>query len=165
MSTGIRNLDNAIQTTNIWLRDLDRIMGWDDRAKSYAALRTVLHALRDELMLEEAVDLAAQLPMILRGMYYEGWMPSKTPRRERNLEAFLQRVAKNYMQSPDFGDEIDASWLCRCVFTLLSQYVSSGEIDDVKSMLTGDLQGLWPEESEEIRDFGSIEDDSDTMFW
>ena len=54
-STGIRNLDNAIQTTNVWLRDLDLILGWNDRVKTYAALRTVFHALRDELMVFQDV--------------------------------------------------------------------------------------------------------------
>ncbi len=143
-STGIRNLDNAIQTTNIWLRDLDAILGWDDRVKTYAALRTVLHALRDELIVEEAVDLAAQIPLIIRGLYYEGWVPAKTPRRERDLDLFLARVADNYSQS-DAG-RIDPRWLCESVFTLLNTYVSAGEIDDVKNMLFSHLQDLWPDD-------------------
>ncbi len=141
-STGIRNLDNAIQTTNVWLRDLDLILGWNDRVKTYAALRTVFHALRDELIVDEAVDLAAQIPLILRGLYYEGWIPSKTPTTDRNLEVFLAKVADNYTQY-DSG-RIDPRFLCAGVFTLLNKYVSAGEIDDVKSMLYGQLKELWP---------------------
>lgn len=142
-STGIKNLDNSIQTTNIWLRDLDLILGWTDRTKTYAALRTVLHALRDELLIDEAVDLAAQLPLIIRGLYYEGWIPAKTPNRDRDLEVFLTRVADRFTQS-DSG-RIDPRWLCQSVFSLLNKYVSSGEIDDVKNMLFGHLQELWPD--------------------
>jgi uncharacterized protein (DUF2267 family) len=33
----------------------------------------MLHALRDRLPPEIAVHLSAQLPMLVRGIYYEGW--------------------------------------------------------------------------------------------
>lgn len=119
-------------------------MDWNDRAKTYSALRTVLHALRDELIIEEAVDLAAQLPLILRGLYYEGWSPARTPRCDRNLDLFLEWVADNYTQSD--AERIDPRWLCESVFTLLNEYISAGEIDGVKSMLFGPLQDLWPDD-------------------
>ncbi|MBA2665003.1 MAG: DUF2267 domain-containing protein [Bradymonadaceae bacterium] len=140
--TGLRNLDRAIQTTNQWLADLDQKLAWGDRQRSYAALRTVLHALRDELVLEEAVQLGAQLPMIIRGMYFEGWQPRKVPIKERDVETFLGRVAEGYTQAPG-SKVIDPEWLTRAVFALLQDYVSAGEIDDVKGMLTKGIAALW----------------------
>lgn len=147
-STGLRNIDTAIQNTNIWLRDLDARLGWNDRQKSYTAMRTVLQALRDELTIEEAAHLGAQLPLILRGVYYEGWSPGKAQsRHERQLDAFLQRVSENYDQAPG-PDRIDAVWLARCVFDLLEEHVSAGQIQDVKGILPAEFAILWPEEEE-----------------
>ena len=70
-STGIAAFDKTIRKTNIWLNELQAIMGWDSRGHAYQ-LRAVLHAIRDRLLPGDAVDLAAQLPMLVRRFYYEG---------------------------------------------------------------------------------------------
>ena len=68
--------DTTTQKTQVWLNDLMSQLDWEDKPqKAYMALRTVLHALRDRLMVEEAVQLGAQLPMLIRGFYYDGWTP------------------------------------------------------------------------------------------
>jgi len=54
-------------------------------------VRAGLHALRDRLIPDEAVDLGAQLPMLVRGMHYEGWKPNATP-SDDDRQAFLERV-------------------------------------------------------------------------
>ena len=68
---------NAVQTTQQWLNELCANGDLSDTGEAVAILRSVLHQLRDRLSLEEAVDLSAQLPLIVRGMYYEGWRPNK----------------------------------------------------------------------------------------
>jgi len=67
--------------------------GRRSRHDAYVALRATLHALRDRLPVEETAELAAQLPMLVRGVYYEGWDPTGKPVRERSLEGFLAGVA------------------------------------------------------------------------
>ena len=47
-------------------------LGTDDRQDAYRAVRGVLHTLRDRLPVEESAQLAAQLPTLLRGVFYEG---------------------------------------------------------------------------------------------
>ena len=44
-----------------------------DRRSAYRALRSVLHVLRDRLTPEQAVHLGAQLPLLVRGIFYDGW--------------------------------------------------------------------------------------------
>lgn len=68
---------NTLQKTHLWLDDLMAELGWQDRHKAYLALRAVLHTLRDRLTVEEAAHLGAQLPMLIRGFYYEGWDPKR----------------------------------------------------------------------------------------
>lgn len=81
--------DTTLEKTNIWLRDVMAELGSKDRHEAYLALRGVLHALRDRLQVEEAVQLGAQLPVLIRGFYYDGWRPSATPKKERHLGQFL----------------------------------------------------------------------------
>src|SRR3546814_6955305 len=75
-----------------------RISDWSSDVCSsdlaYHALRSVLHALRDRLTLEEAAHLGAQLPMLVRGIYYDSWHPAGMPRRERSEGEFLAHVEK-----------------------------------------------------------------------
>jgi uncharacterized protein (DUF2267 family) len=72
-TTGLEIFDTTVQKTHIWLNEIMDELGWEDNwHRAYLALRTVLHELRDHLTTEEATDLGAQLPMLVRGFYYEG---------------------------------------------------------------------------------------------
>src|SRR6266851_4782007 len=80
-TTGLEVFDTTVQKTNIWLKDIMQALGWEDRHKAYVALRITLHALRDRLTPEEASQLGAQLPMLIRGLYYEaGHQPGSQTR-------------------------------------------------------------------------------------
>lgn len=130
----------TFQKTDAWLEDLMRELGTEQPAVAYRALRASLHALRDQLLPTEAAHLAAQLPMLIRGLYYEGWHPADKPRRERKLDDFLLLVSRELMPETDPPPR-DAA---QAVFRLLQQRVSEGEIRDVCQMLPEDIRSLWP---------------------
>jgi uncharacterized protein (DUF2267 family) len=119
---------------------LDRALGWNSKARSYRLLRGVLHALRDCLQVNEAVDLAAQLPTLLRGVYYEQWRPVTTPIKSRDKESFLARIDREFKNDPidNTGEAVTQ------VFRLLAAKVTGGEIADVRQALPADLRTLWP---------------------
>lgn len=71
--------ESTVQKTYRWIRELDEELGGVGRQESYQVLRGFLQTLRDRLIVDEAAQLAAQLPMLVRGIYYEGWDPSKAP--------------------------------------------------------------------------------------
>ena len=130
----------TIRTTNAWLKELAEDLGWgDDRHRAYHALRAVLHPLRDRLRAEEAADLAAQLPMLVRGIYFEGWRPSGKPVKERKREEFLSHVRSEFRNDP----EVDVADVVGAVFRLLSRHVSPGEIGDVRGSLPDEIRSLW----------------------
>jgi uncharacterized protein (DUF2267 family) len=137
----IAPVEQTVHLTNRWLEELRGEAGLADRHQAYHALRAVLHALRDRLTVAEAVDLGAQLPMLLRGLYYDGWRPAGKPLKERKKEQFLAHIAAALEETPGIYPEAVA-W---GVFKLLEARVSAGEIDDVKSILPADLRALWPE--------------------
>src|SRR5262249_21226268 len=115
-------------------------MGWEDRHRAYAALRAVLQALRDHLSVDDAAALGAQLPMLVRGIYYEGWHPAHKPIHERGMAGFLDHVAAAFRGAPlrDPGE------VARAVIALLARHVSRGEVAGIKHVLPAELRHLWP---------------------
>lgn len=77
--TDPRIIERSVETTHLWLNELAAELGEDDLHYAYRALRAVLHALRDRLPVEVVAKLAAQLPTLIRGIYYEDWVPGRTP--------------------------------------------------------------------------------------
>jgi uncharacterized protein (DUF2267 family) len=132
--------ESTMQQTNEWLGAIAEQLGWDDRQLAYIGLRGPLHALRDYLVVDESAQLAAQLPLLVRGVYYEGWDPSKVPVDNRSRDDFLRRVAGAFERA-DPG--IDAEQVSRAVLGLLSDRISQGETDQARRLLPKDVQSLW----------------------
>ena len=138
-SAGLEVFDQTVQETNIWLRDVMEQIG-PDRQRAYHVLRAVLHTLRDRLPLDLSAHLAAQLPMLVRGIYYEGWRPVDTPGRERTLEDFLAKVQKDLVGVQPTGAQ-DST---KAVFAVLARHVTAGEIEKVKHALPAAVRALFP---------------------
>jgi uncharacterized protein (DUF2267 family) len=133
--------DTSLQKTQVWLNEVMSELDWSDEPhRAYLALRTVLHALRDRLTVEEAVQLGAQFPMLIRGLYYEGWTLKGKPHKERHEEDFLDHVKKAFKDNA----AVDAGEVVRAVFRVIVRHTSPGEIEDVKHMMPKPLQELWP---------------------
>lgn len=138
--TGLDVFDHTIQITNLWLKELMEKLGTEDRHRAYLALRSVLHALRDRLTVDEAAHLGAQLPMLVRGLYYEGYHPAHKPLKERSREEFLAHIVEQFRKDPD----VDPEQIARAVFALLSDKITKGEIQDVRYSLPSAIRELWP---------------------
>jgi uncharacterized protein (DUF2267 family) len=138
MTTGLAVFDTTLQETNLWLKSIMEGLHTDDRHLAYLALRGVLHALRDRLGAEHAVQLAAQLPMLVRGLYYEGWRLA-APTRERTRADFLAQVRGALPR----GAALDANRAARAVFATMWQKLDAGEIAELIDLLPADLHELW----------------------
>lgn len=139
--TQVPVLDQTIQLTNLWLKKIGEAHHLGSRHNCYSALRAVLHALRDRLTPQQAVHLGAQLPILVRGIYYEGWHMAETPRNERQANEFLARVAAEL--PPMFPR--DALGVTEGVFDLLWKELDPGEIEKVITSLPIPLRTLWPQ--------------------
>ena len=138
-ATGLDVFDRTIHTTNLWLKEIAEDIG-PDRRRAYHALSAVLRALRDRLTLEEAAQLAAQLPLLVRGIYYDQWRPVEQPKRVRHLDDFLALIA----QGEGEIKPIDPEDAARAVFKVLDRHISRGEIEQVKAELPAEIRSLWP---------------------
>jgi len=131
-------IERSVEKTHIWLKELAAELGGSDRVYAYRALRAVLHALRDRLPVDVAAKFAAQLPTLIRGIYYEDWDPSRTPLAIRDVDAFLQRVVEEGRMT----GETEASLAVEAVAHILRRHLSAGEIGDVLAVLPDALKEL-----------------------
>lgn len=137
--TGLSSLDHAPQVAAEWLNALQDELGWHDRGRAYMLLRETLHATRDFLTVDEAADLSAQLPLLIRGIFFEGWIPGHSPAKERSADEFLDRVMAPFANDPPLEPDVAVA----AVFSVLRRKVSLGEYDQVVKAMRKSLRELW----------------------
>ena len=134
-------IDRSAEKMHVWLNDVAAELGEEDRAAAYRALRAVLHTLRDRLTIEEGAQLSAQLPLLVRGVFYEGWQPAHTPATYGEARVFLDRVAHEALLAGD----TEAGYAVAAVARTLRKHVSAGELDDVLHVLPAGIRSLFAE--------------------
>jgi uncharacterized protein (DUF2267 family) len=137
--TATHDFEAAVRATDDWINDLMRRLGWQDRDRAYLALTAGLHALRDCLQKDEAVYLGAHLPVLLRGLYYEGWHPASRP-AAKDRSVFLGRIHDGLHRDPG----VDPEQVARAIFSLLTARLPAAEVEDAKAATPRGLHNLWP---------------------
>ena len=140
--TGLEVFDSTIQRTSVWLKELMQELNWSDHRKTYLAFRCVLHAVRDHLPMNEAVRLGEQLPMLIRGFYFDQWDPAAKPTSLRTRNEFLAALSSYMVRDGDTTS--NAEVVARAVFRLLDRKITDGEIEDIQKLLPGAVLDLWP---------------------
>lgn len=139
---GLAVIDRTVHETNSWLGAISEEMSHPDRQMAYHALRGVLFTLRDRLPVEEALHLAAQLPTLIRGFYFEGYKVAGKPVKH-DREAFLQHVSEELQQAGGANPEKAT----HAVLGVLARNIDAGEARHLREMLPKDLLALWPQET------------------
>ena len=137
-ANGLEVFDKTIQTTNSWLNEITEVLG-PDRQLAWKVLSTVLHKLRDRLPLDVAAHLGAQLPLLVRGVYYDQFQPAKQPSSCRDLDEFVAEVQEwlTDVRPVNAKDAVDA------VFAILSRHVPEGQLVIVRNSLPGSMRDRW----------------------
>jgi uncharacterized protein (DUF2267 family) len=133
--------DSAVADAHEWLNAIRDALDYDDAHFALQALRGVLHALRDRLMIDQSAHLSAQLPLLIRGLYFENWDPEPLPSRDRSLDGFLDRVRVSMAGyrdgAPGLSETVEA------VFATLRRHISWGEDEKVGKALPHEIAALW----------------------
>jgi len=133
-------LESTLQKTHLWLKELSELMGWDNQQLAYLAFRAVLHALRDRLPVEITAKFGAQLPLLIRGIYYEGWVPAHTPLKIHQAEDFSNLVA-GYLNNDILIPQ--TRFIIKNVFKVIENHVSEGEMNHLRKVLPEPIISLW----------------------
>lgn len=136
---GLEVIDLTVQLTHEWINELRERLDWDSSRDALRLLRVTLVQLRDHLGHDEVAQLSAQMPLLIRGMFYEGWRPSHTPVRDRKVEHFLSEIEGQVGDVQGWRGTRDVA----AVFRTLDHKISEGEIRDVKAGLPQSIRDLW----------------------
>ena len=139
-SQGLEAIDHTVHLAHEWINELTDRLGWKSKRSSLRLMRGVLHQIRDRLSTDELAQFSAQLPLLVRGMLFEGWVPKKTPKKSRSAEVFSEEIESYMGNEPEYHGLEDV----RCVFELLNKRVSKGEVEDIRARLPENLRALWP---------------------
>jgi uncharacterized protein (DUF2267 family) len=137
-ATRVDIIDRSVEKAHVWLNDVAEELGTEDGRHAYRVLRAFLHALRDHLSVDETAQLAAQLPIFVRGVFYEGWDPSRTPDHARDVDNFLTKIAGE----AGLAGETEASFAATAASRVLRRHVSAGEGDSLLNALPQHLREL-----------------------
>jgi uncharacterized protein (DUF2267 family) len=143
VSNHIEALNSSMQKTNEWIRDVAEELGDDNRHHAYAALRATLHTLRDRLSPEQSAHFSAQLPLVLRGAYFEGWRPSANARPVRTCEDFFECVRRELRDTtPLFRERCEDA--VSASLSVIARYVDIGTSTKLIESMPRELRALWP---------------------
>ena len=135
-----KTISHTVQQTQEWLKEVESTAGLANETEALSALRAVLHQLRDRLSVEEAAQFSAQLPLLVRGIFFEGWQPARVPDKSvKTRQDFLDGVTKRVRPH-----RLPPVPLVETVFAILSHHIDPGEISDIIGQLPDSLKTFWP---------------------
>ena len=137
---GLEVIDHTVQITHEWINELAARLDWGSRQNALRFLRTTLRLVRDHLLTDELAQFSAQLPLLLRGMMFEGWVPKRTPSKERSAAEFVAAIEAEMGNTDEYRGSEDI----RYVFELLNARLSTGEVEDVRASLPEGIRSFWP---------------------
>ncbi|MFK7837445.1 MAG: DUF2267 domain-containing protein [Sulfitobacter sp.] len=137
---GLEGIDHSVHLTHEWVNELADRLDYASHRSALRLMRVVLHRVRDHLMVNEVAQLSAQLPLLIRGFFFEGWVPKLTPIKERHAEDFVAFIRTQMRETDEYRGRDDIT----CVFDLINARISRGEVEDVRASLPADLRALWP---------------------
>ena len=137
---GLEVIDHSVHTTHEWINELAERLDWASKRSTLRLLSILLHHIRDHLLVNEVAHMSVQLPLLKRGLFFEGWMPKNTPIKERYADQFINAINSQMTEAEDYRGPKDIF----CVFDLLNARLSAGEIEDVRACLPVDIRELWP---------------------
>ncbi len=133
---GLEGIDDTVQQTYLWIDEIARRFH-GNRHQGLQILRGFLHVLRDHLPVDESAQLAAQLPTLVRGIYYEGWDPTRNLQHERGREEFLTRfIEQSGIRQMDAPDALAAA------FRVMAERTAGGESNQVLMLLPPHVREL-----------------------
>jgi uncharacterized protein (DUF2267 family) len=138
---GLEVIDHTVQLTHEWINELRERLDWDSSRDSLRLLRVTMVQIRDHLGHNEMAQFSAQLPLLIRGMFFEGWQPAHTPIHDRKAEHFIAAIEAQVSDVLEWRGPQDI----RAVFKTLNNKISEGEIRDIKAGLPQSIRDLWPD--------------------
>ncbi len=145
------NFEKFAQEGNEFLSRLATSLGHpEEKGRTGIIMRSVMHTLRERITMGESLNLLAQLPMFLKGIYVDNWKYQEKPANIKKKEEFLDAVKNHQAQygEQDFDWEKSTEDIVKIVLRELSTYVSRGEFEDIMAQMPQPIKELIHESLE-----------------
>lgn len=139
---GLEVIDHTVQETHVWINETRDRLGWTEHRDAMRFLRVVLRTLRDHLPVQEMAQFSAQLPLLIRGMFFEYWQPHQTPIKDKSAAGFIAAIEADVGLVAEYRGIEDITTVLR----VLCHRISEGEIADVLANLSPEIVALWPDQ-------------------
>lgn len=136
-TTGLKQFDHALHVANGWLNEIMKTVPVD-RHGAWHILGAVLHTLRERLTLEQTAHLGDQLPLIIRGLFFDQWNPTSKSPKMRTRTDFLTRVRRRMKMK-----EINVADATETVLGVLMRH-PKGEVQKILRTLPPAIRELAP---------------------
>jgi uncharacterized protein (DUF2267 family) len=140
------NFNQYATEGNTFLKNYTKEMNLgENKEKAGRILSSILHALREIIPTEESLQLIAQFPMFLKAVYVNGWTIKKNRPKIKHMADFIDLVRKydgpSAINDFEYSDEVAEQYI-DTTFILLRQYVSLGEMEDIRDGLPKELKSM-----------------------
>lgn len=148
---GLEVFDKTLHITNLWLDEISADIG-PDRHLAWHVLSSVLRAIRDEMSVDQSAHLAAQLPLLIRGTYFDQYHPATQPALDRSHEEFIDRIQQDLGNS----HQVSAEHAATAVMQTINRHVTEGQVKKIREALPKKIRALWPEPAQDEQTRRSI---------
>lgn len=139
-TTGLEVFDRTLHTTNLWLDEINAEIG-PDRHLAWHVLGAVLRSIRDEILVEQSSHFAAQLPLLIRGAYFDQYRPATQPAAARSHDDFIARI----QHEMDGARPVNVQQAAIAVMRTLNRHITEGQVKKVRDALPKGVRAMWPE--------------------
>lgn len=131
-------LDNSVPQANEWVTDFMAELQINETRLARRLLGSTLHALRDCLSCRDAEKLGAQLPLVMREHFFQGWCPGSVKLNGGSREEFYRRLRRynNDCQVP-----VEEERAVRAFCRVLDQKISQHDIKNISGILPDGFAG------------------------
>lgn len=149
--TRVDAFETTLRSSYDWIHDFGRELGQTHAGLCYRCLRAGLHAIRDRLPVAESIGLSAQLPILLRGVWIDGWHPARVPVRTHSPDEVLEQIRHEL----EGGLAAAPARVLHATFAVLERHVDDGELHKLRATLPAALRVLWRDTGERAIDHGA----------
>jgi uncharacterized protein (DUF2267 family) len=135
-SASVAALDHAVQSAQTWVHDVAHEFDTKDLEFAYRVLRAWLHTLRDRISVQASANFAAQLPDLIRGVFYAGWDPSAVPEKYNAHEYVLRFARDATIGADDVGKAASATTAAAL------HHLPAAQIEKVFEQLPADIRAV-----------------------
>ena len=142
------NLDKAHDDGKHFMHQLQQRLGTEDNwDKTARILKGVLHTIRDRMPISEALDVMAQMPLFMKGIFADQWKYREEPEKIRSQQQFIEAVKQRpeLVEFSDLPEDEDVIRATREVLSLLSEHIEEGQMRHIKANMPGEMHPVFDE--------------------